>query len=147
MGVEARGLASGRTLGLALALSLVTLWRAPVPLGPPATATSAWPGACPSSAGQIIRVSVPSRTYGVPVTASVYLPPCYAQGVGPLPVIYLLHGGNADETQWPDLRVQAEADALIVAGAEPFVVVMPGGAYGANVDYGGFVLNDLLPAM
>jgi len=82
------------------------------------------------------------------VPATVYLPPCYNQTSAPLPVIYLLHGGNSDETQWPDLNVQTEADALIAGGAAPFLVVMPGGIYGTyGVDYDNFVLADLIPDM
>ncbi len=102
---------------------------------------------CPTRSGQIISTTVPSIVYSQPVPASVYLPPCYESLTEPLPVIYLLHGGGADETQWPDLRVQAEADTLIANGAPPFVVVMPGGVYEPRIDYAAFVLNDLLPAM
>ncbi len=147
MEAEPRGPGLGRRLGLTAALGLVVLWSAPSTPGTPFAAASASLAACPGTAGQIIRVSVPSLTYGAPIMASVYLPPCYDQRPGKLPAIYLLHGGNADDTQWPDLRVQAAADALIAAGAAPFVVVMPGGAYRANVDYGAFILTDLLPAM
>ncbi len=147
MEAKPRGPGLGRRLGLTAALGLVVLWSAPSTPGTPFAAASASPAACPGAAGQIIRVSVPSLTYGAPITASVYLPPCYDQWPGRLPAIYLLHGGNANETQWPDLRVQAEADALIAARAAPFVVVMPGGAYRANVDYGAFVLTDLLPTV
>src|SRR5215813_14038538 len=71
---------------------------------------------CDSTSGQIVLTSVPSTLYHKPVAVSVYLPPCYdsiAVDDQPLyPVIYLLHGGGADETQWPDLNVQLAADSL-----------------------------------
>lgn len=102
---------------------------------------------CSARPGKIVQAMIPSTVYAQPVPVSVYLPSCYESTTGPLPVIYLLHGGNADETQWPDLRIQAKADALIAKGARPFVVVMPGGVYQTGIDYAAFVLNDLLPAM
>ncbi len=58
--------------------------------------------------------------YAAPIAASVYLPPCYNTITDALPAVYLLHGASADETQWPDVRVQSEADALIARGAQPF---------------------------
>lgn len=105
------------------------------------------PWTCTETTGHIVTLSVPSAAYNRPVAASVYEPPCYDWSPGPLPVIYLLHGGGADETQWPDLNVRTEADALIAQGAPPFVVVMPGGLYRQDVDYGAFILNDLLPGV
>ena len=117
----------------------------PTPAGPTAMPSATLP-ACAPPASQIISISVPSTTYPHPVPATVYLPACYNQAAGPLPVIYLLHGGNSDDSQWPDLNVQAEADALIAGGAAPFLVVMPGGVYNTyGVGYDDFVLSDLLP--
>jgi enterochelin esterase-like enzyme len=101
--------------------------------------------ACRERAGQVLHAAVNSAIYGSSIAISVYIPPCYASVSDRLPVIYLLHGGNADETQWPDLRVQQAADDLIAHGAAPFVVVMPGGDYHAGIDYAAFVLSDLLP--
>ena len=100
---------------------------------------------CPERAGQLLHAAINSTIYSARVAVNVYVPPCYARGSAPLPVIYLLHGGNADETQWPDLQVEQSADALIARGAAPFVVVMPGGDYHATIDYAAFVLSDLLP--
>jgi enterochelin esterase-like enzyme len=117
---------------------------------PPALAALPTPDpslVCREHAGQIRSTTISSTVYGTAVATSIYLPPCYAAATERLPVIYLLHGGNADETQWPDLRVQPAADELIAHGAAPFVVIMPGGDYRANLDYATFVLNDLLPAM
>ena len=136
-----------RWLGLLAGLGLLL-----ISCGPNAQAVTTlrarWdPWTCDETTGQIISLSVPSATYGRPVLASVYVPACYDWTPGKLPVIYLLHGGNADETQWPDLRLATEADAMIAAGAPPFVVVMPGGVYSLDVDYAAFVLTDLLPGI
>jgi enterochelin esterase-like enzyme len=102
---------------------------------------------CDVASGTIGMDSIPNSQYGAPVTISVYLPPCYDTSGAPLAVIYLLHGANTDQTQWPDLRVQESADAVIAESHIPFVVVMPGGAYRNDFDYGAFVLTDLIPAI
>ncbi len=101
---------------------------------------------CETQSGQIVATIVPSAIYRKPEAINVYLPPCYAADrPSPYPVIYLLHGGSSDETQWPDLNVQIAADALIGQGAPPFVVVMPGAPYG--IDYSTYVIKDLLPGI
>jgi enterochelin esterase-like enzyme len=103
---------------------------------------------CATESGSMVLTAVPSAIYGKPVAVNVYLPPCYAADRPTLyPVIYLLHGGNADETQWPDLNVQSAADTLISHGAPPFVVVMPGATYYESIDYGAFVVKELLPTV
>ncbi len=134
-----------RRLSLPLMFMAIFLMSIPDPAGSGAFTSSA--SQCPSRSSQITRTTVSSTVYPQPVPVSIYLPPCYASSAEPLPVIYLLHGANTDETQWPDLRVQAEADTLIANGAPPFVVVMPGGDYSAEIDYAAFVLNVLVPAM
>jgi enterochelin esterase-like enzyme len=114
---------------------------------------SLWAGAshpqpCAIASGQIVLTTIPSTIYRKPVAVNVYLPPCYAtEQSSSYPVIYLLHGGGDDETQWPDLNVQDAASALIDHGETPFVVVMPGAAYYATLDYGAFVLKELLPGI
>jgi enterochelin esterase-like enzyme len=110
-------------------------------------ARAASPG-CSDETSRIQATAVTSRWYSRPVAVNVYLPPCYDGGrAAPYPVVYLLHGGNSDETQWPDLNVQIAADALIGHGAPPFVVVMPGGYYYDSVDYEAFVIDELLPGI
>jgi len=132
---------------LSLRLALITILLFNVPTEPGTGAVNRAVGQCWTRSGQITRTTVPSTVYAQPVPVSIYLPPCYESTTERLPVIYLLHGGNADETQWPDLRVQAEADALIAKGTQPFVVVMPSGVYQTGIDYAAFVLNDLMPTM
>jgi enterochelin esterase-like enzyme len=101
---------------------------------------------CEGGTSQMMGTVVPSAIYRTPQAVNVYVPPCYAADhPSPYPVIYLLHGGSADETQWPDLNVQSAADTLIGQGTPPFVVVMPGAPYG--VDYARYVIHDLLPGI
>ncbi len=103
---------------------------------------------CETESGRIVPTAVPSAIYGKLVAVNVYLPPCYAADQPALyPVIYLLHGAAADETQWPDLNVQLSADTLIGHGAPPFLVIMPGAAYYDSIDYGTFVIKELLPSI
>lgn len=62
------------------------------------------------------------------------------------PALYLLHGANADNTQWVDLEAASDADDLISKQlAPPFIIVMPDSGYHSGEDYGAFVQNDLIP--
>src|SRR5262249_20642777 len=61
---------------------------------------------------------------------TVYTPPGYERGgQTPYPVLYLLHGANADDAAWTRFgRVNLILDNLLAAGtAKAFVVVMPFG--------------------
>lgn len=111
------------------------------------TQTPAASTACHETQGNIITTSVSSQVYGAEIPVSIYLPPCYDSQTNDLPAIYLLHGANADQTQWPDVNLQLSADKVISETRTPFIVVMPGGEYRYRVNYGAFVLNELLPAM
>ena len=95
----------------------------------------------------MVSDTIPSRIYGTAVAVTLYLPPCYTTRMIHLPVIYLLHGANTDQTQWPDLNLRTSADKVISRTRTSFVVVMPGGEYRYDVDYDAFVLDDLIPAV
>src|SRR5258708_36491866 len=70
---------------------------------------------CGTKSGRIVATAVPSASYGKAVAVNVYLPPCYAVDQSSLyPVIYLLHGGLAYETQWLYLNVTIFAGETIV---------------------------------
>ncbi len=58
---------------------------------------------------------------------SLYLPSGYETSNRRYPVLYLLHGGGGDHTDWIQLgNVQAIADTSVRAGkAEPMIIVMP----------------------
>jgi enterochelin esterase-like enzyme len=91
--------------------------------------------------------------------ATVYLPPGYdASGSTRYPVLYLLHGANADENAWYRLgRANHILDNLIAAKKiQPFIVVMPF-AYGlppgtrgrpgetSSSKFGEDLMQDLVP--
>lgn len=71
----------------------------------------------------------PSRSLGSLRRLLVYTPPDYARTGSKYPVLYLLHGANADENAWTRLgRANLILDNLLAAGkAKPFVVVIPFG--------------------
>jgi enterochelin esterase family protein len=67
---------------------------------------------------------------------TVYTPPGYDASTARLPVLYLFHGANADESAWIRLgRANLILDNLMAAGKiKPFIVVMP---FGYGVDPNG----------
>ena len=82
---------------------------------------------CPG-AGTVVSTTAPFGPRGHQ-QAEVYLPACYdADPSRRYPVVYLLHGASADQTQWRDVGITAAADQLIAAGhLPPLVIVMPDG--------------------
>ena len=71
-----------------------------------------------------------SKSLGRLRRLTVYVPPGYDRDTAArLPVLYLFHGANADETAWTRLgRVNLILDNLLAAGkTRPFLVVMPFG--------------------
>lgn len=102
----------------------------------PATATSApQPGpaaeppaaTCSEMRGRVENVKIPSQVLPRPLRAQVYLPPCFdARAARRYPLLVLLHGQGADDTQWVRLGVPQKADALIGLGLiAPLIVAMP----------------------
>jgi enterochelin esterase-like enzyme len=111
------------------------------------TATSGSIQVCREVHGRLDVSHLDSLVLARRVAYSIYLPPCYdADKTRVYPVLYLLHGANADYTQWPDLNVAPDADMLIAQHSiAPLVVVMPDGDYRPGEDYTAFVLRDLMP--
>src|SRR5687767_2349 len=71
----------------------------------------------------------PSKATGGTRRAFIYTPPNYERSTARLPVLYLLHGGDGDETVWTQFgRAHVILDNLIAEKkAAPMVVVMPFG--------------------
>jgi enterochelin esterase family protein len=69
----------------------------------------------------------PSKTTGTTRRAFIYTPPGYERSTNRLPVLYLLHGGDGDETVWTQFgRANLILDNLIAdKKAAPMIVVMP----------------------
>ena len=84
--------------------------------------------------GEITRLTVPSAALGRDLAVSLYTP-AVAPGTR-LAVLYLLHGTNGNENDWPVMGGVREAlDAGIASGAlPPMLVVMPdaGNSWYAN---------------
>jgi enterochelin esterase-like enzyme len=99
----------------------------------------------------------PSKATGGTRRAFVYTPPDYERSSAKLPVLYLLHGADGDETVWTTFgRADQILDNLIAEKkASPMVIVMPFGyAYpwyvGAagdkqRADFEKDLLEDLIP--
>jgi enterochelin esterase family protein len=71
-----------------------------------------------------------SKSLGTLRSLNVYVPPGYDRNsAARLPVLYLFHGANADESAWTRLgHVNLILDNLLAAGKiKPFLVVMPFG--------------------
>jgi enterochelin esterase family protein len=99
--------------------------------------------------GEVHTHWYPSKATGTLRRVTVYTPPGYDRGKGKFPVLYLLHGANADETAWTKLgRANLILDNVFSSGkVKPFVVVMPFG-YGvlpSNALFGKDLIEDVLP--
>jgi enterochelin esterase-like enzyme len=79
--------------------------------------------------GEVHTLVYDSKSLGKQRRVTVYTPPGYERGTTRYPVLYLLHGANADETAWIKLgRADVIMDNLLAAKkARPFIVVMPFG--------------------
>jgi len=56
-------------------------------------------------------VEIDSRVFRSTDRVSMHFTPCTVDQPTPNPIIYLLHGAGADETQRPDVNIFAAADA------------------------------------
>src|SRR5688572_20114691 len=98
-----------------------------------------------------------SKATGSTRRAYIYTPPNYERSSGRLPVLYLLHGADGDETAWTQFgRANLIVDNLIAEKkATPMIVVMPfayaypwhAGAAGdkQRADFEKDLLTDLIP--
>jgi enterochelin esterase-like enzyme len=91
------------------------------PVSPPASKVGQLSCQGPS---QMSDVTIPSVALGQAVPVRLYLPPCPPADSSGFPVIYLLHGANADETQWDDVEVDEAADAGRAQGTLPPVILV-----------------------
>jgi enterochelin esterase family protein len=98
-----------------------------------------------------------SRTTKLTRRVHIYTPPNYERSTGRLPVLYLLHGGDGEDSVWTAFgRAHVILDNLIADKAiPPMVVVMPNGyAYGwdsgtaaakQQADFERDLVDDLIP--
>lgn len=85
--------------------------------------------------GQVSRQTYLSNVSGAQRFFSLYLPPCYANSGDAYPLLLLLHGSNADDSQWLRLGlVDALEDKHRLGNAPPMIIVMPFGDAIANLN-------------
>ncbi len=93
----------------------------------PRPTASPIPAPCTETQGAVVTSQLVTSLLPAALDFRVYLPPCYSDHppVG-YPVLYLLHGMNANDEQWVKIGAPAAADALISSGEAPaFLIVMP----------------------
>jgi len=126
-------------------LALPTITPSPLP---PTIAPTATPLACLTQPGRveqgILKTTKPPQEY------LIYLPPCYDQQTDlRYPVLYLLNGVKASDTQWVDIGAVTVADRLILSDqAPPFIMVFPNDPYWnspAGSEFGDRLINHLIP--
>jgi enterochelin esterase-like enzyme len=123
--------------------------RTPTPTTPPTVTPTPTP--CPP--GEVIAGRYPSSIAGE-MRYQIYLPPCYSQDGRTYPTLYLLPGNVHDETSWVSFGLVSAAEAAILAGKmPPLLLVMSDGGWIANNSSGGpgsfemVVIDDLIPAI
>lgn len=107
---------------------------------PPDINDTAAPLTCGDTTGRDVNDTVAGHA------VIVHLPPCYDTTQSQYPVLVLIHGAGADETQWPDVGALSAADDLAISGAiAPVIVVIPDVNRSADTEaVDSFVENDLL---
>jgi enterochelin esterase-like enzyme len=103
-----------------------TLTLPPVSPAPAAPKFTSTPAGCRETTGIIEKGVITTTLLDKPMPYNVYLPPCYHAGQTRYPVLYLLHGQNANEDQWLRVGAALALDRLIASGdVLPFIIVMP----------------------
>ena len=80
--------------------------------------------AAPAAAGEVREAHFDSKSLGRQVSCAVHLPPSYAAGGGPYPVVYALHGLFESQDFWARRGLSTMLEDLWAKGALPeFLVV------------------------
>jgi enterochelin esterase-like enzyme len=121
---------------------------------PPTETPTATPWVCTETQGQVLTLSFPSKIARTEVHYRVYLPPCYGSTTRRYPYVILMHGSDADHTEWTDqLNIQGALDTgLATKSLPPMILVMPEGGVLANTNvfrdgasWDNVVVNELMP--
>ncbi len=108
----------------ALLLALIAACSSAPSSEPAPAVKESTPPVAASMKGEIVRTSFKSAALGVEKDVVVYLPAGYAaQPDKKWPVFYYLHGLAGNETNWTDLDLDENADAMNLGA----IVVMPDG--------------------
>ncbi len=107
------------------------------PTPPPPTASpTATPWVCREKQGQLVNLSFSSKVARADIAYRVYLPSCYGETTRRYPYVILMHGSDADQTQWTEqLNVHEVLEAGLAANAlPPMILIMPDGGDLANTN-------------
>lgn len=134
-----------------IAPSLTATITPPVP-GPEVPTLTPTPTATPcASPGRIETGLLPSAIAGE-FAYRVYLPPCYSSDGRAYPTLTMMGGNIHDDRIWDRLGLDEAAEAAILAGAiPPLIIVMPDAGPTANStsggpwSYEGLIVNELIP--
>ncbi|MBI4926992.1 MAG: hypothetical protein HY835_04450 [Anaerolineae bacterium] len=98
----------------------------PTPTATPTITPTATPEPCRERSGRFQRFKILSADLKKPLEYQIYFPPCYDDsGETRYPVLYMFHGQTYKDDQWPRLGIGKAANAVINAGARPFLIVLP----------------------
>jgi enterochelin esterase-like enzyme len=105
---------------------------------------------CWQRTGQVEAFEFNSPRDGEIITGQIFLPPCYqSRSNKDYPVVYLLHGAQATDSQWLDLGAAETAERMIHAGQiQPFIMVFPFDSGTNNPQenpFGEYLVKDLVP--
>ena len=91
----------------------------------PSPTPSQTPDPCKEESGFVEPFSITRRE--LELTGRIYTPPCYGDDTDQeYPVLVLLHGATANDSQWEDLGVFTLADELQASGMiPPLIIVLP----------------------
>lgn len=100
---------------------------------------------CNDQAGTVLSEEINIANTNQPLPFRIYLPPCYTEGIDQdYPTLYMLHGIQADDSQWVDLGISDLSDNLITSGrVEPFIIVMPWHKTGLDIENA--LVEELVP--
>ncbi|MCU1452106.1 MAG: esterase family protein [Acidimicrobiales bacterium] len=143
-----------RPRGAAFGVALASLVVGAVALAGCASSASAQRPSCGAvPRGQVLVEHLRSAATGGDERYAVYVPPGARPTKRPLPVLVLLHGAGADDTQWLDIGVPQAADCLIARHEiAPMAIVLPDGSRvqrvrSAHPPMVRFVERELLPTV
>ena len=136
-----------RPRSFVLVVSVCGVLALAIALRAPQHAPSQGSGSCATGTGRLAEEDLRSSALQAAIPVLIYLPPCYRAGTPQrYPVLYLLHGAGADQTQWDDVGIDETADRLIADGAIPsLLMVLPGGNCSGDPTYDRFVVDELIP--
>ncbi len=100
---------------------------------------------CNDQTGTVLAEEINAHSLNQSLTFQIYLPPCYEEDKDhDYPTLYMLHGIQADDSQWLDLGLIDVSENLIANGrVEPFIIIMPWHKTGLDIE--AILVEELVP--